>query len=137
MRPWKLLLICSLMLAATLLLAGCEKERPLPAGSTPATPARGLSGTLTPGAPVVQVGVTVQPGRATPMPLNAPSPTFTPPGGAAAAGGQAAAAGGAFVYKVAPGDTLLGIANRFGVKSTDIVKLNGLTNPDALVLGQQ
>lgn len=40
------------------------------------------------------------------------------------------------VYKVNPGDTLWGIANRFGVKAEDLKKVNGLRK-DMVLIGQK
>lgn len=44
-------------------------------------------------------------------------------------------AGGAYV--VASGDTISSIARRYRVAESDILRLNGITNPDRLRLGQQ
>jgi hypothetical protein len=39
------------------------------------------------------------------------------------------------VYKVQPGDTLLGIANAYAVSLESIARLNGITNPDLIQAG--
>ena len=39
------------------------------------------------------------------------------------------------VYIVQPGDTLSGIAAKFGVTTEDLILANGITNPDKLVVG--
>lgn len=39
------------------------------------------------------------------------------------------------IYIVQPGDTLSGIAARFGVSIDDLIRVNGITNPDNLVVG--
>ncbi len=39
-------------------------------------------------------------------------------------------------YTVRPGDTLTGISQRFDISIDDLMKLNGLANPDALQVGQ-
>jgi peptidoglycan endopeptidase LytE len=65
-------------------------------------------------------------------------------GGAAASGSQSsggttggATAGGTGSYTVQAGDTLGAIARRFGTTVTELVRLNNITNPDALKVGQQ
>jgi LysM repeat protein len=65
-------------------------------------------------------------------------------GGAAAASGQTGgtgaatgAAGGTSSYTVQPGDTLGAIARRFGTTVTELVRINNITNPDALQVGQK
>jgi LysM repeat protein len=64
--------------------------------------------------------VTATPPPATTTP---PSPTSPPPSGA--------------TYVVQPGDTLYGIAIKFGVSMDVIITANNLTNPDLLFVGQQ
>jgi LysM repeat protein len=39
-------------------------------------------------------------------------------------------------YTVEPGDNLSGIASRFGVSQESLMALNGITNPDAIAVGQ-
>ncbi len=61
-------------------------------------------------------------------------------GGAATTGGQTtggATAGGTSAYTVQSGDTLGAIARRFGTTVAELVRLNNITNPDALKVGQQ
>ena len=41
------------------------------------------------------------------------------------------------VYVVQPGDTLLAIANRYGITIDDILRANNLTNPDFVFAGQR
>jgi LysM repeat protein len=60
------------------------------------------------------------------------APTAQPP--AAAPAGQGAAAG---LYTVQSGDTLGRIAQRFNTTVAELVRLNNITNPDALKVGQQ
>lgn len=55
-----------------------------------------------------------------PTPTARPTPTPTP-----------------FVYTVQAGDTLYGIAERFGLTVDDLVQANRLVNPDSLQIGQQ
>lgn len=40
------------------------------------------------------------------------------------------------IYIVQPGDTLTSIAERFGTTSGELIRLNGMPNPDRLVIGQ-
>ncbi len=40
-------------------------------------------------------------------------------------------------YVVKPGDTLNKIAKSFGVSSSDLMALNGITNPDHIEVGQE
>jgi LysM repeat protein len=59
--------------------------------------------------------------------------------GAAAAAAPAAPAstsGQTTSYKVVPGDTLSGIAARFGTTSRNLMALNGITNANFLRIGQ-
>lgn len=56
-------------------------------------------------------------------------------GGATTTGG--AATGGTTVYTVQSGDSLGVIARRFGTTIAELVRLNNLTNPDALQIGQK
>lgn len=60
--------------------------------------------------------------------------------GGAAGSGQAsggATSGGTTTYTVQSGDTLGAIARRFGATIAELVRLNNITNPDALKVGQQ
>lgn len=41
------------------------------------------------------------------------------------------------VYTVRSGDTVIGIARRFGVRPSDITRWNGLSDDDAIIIGQQ
>lgn len=54
----------------------------------------------------------------TPAPRPTPSPTVT-------------------VYAVQAGDTLSGIAERFGVTVEDLVRVNRIVDPDSLQVGQE
>ncbi len=145
-RP-KWFLIIVLIAVTSLVLAGCERERPA-LTVTPAATAPAARGTVPP--------------SPTPPPLVT---EVTLSGAAGAAGGQAPAAaqpvatptppapqqvvispstpggetgGGAFfTYTVQAGDTLAQIAARFNVSQETIAQLNGLTDPNVLTVGQQ
>src|SRR4051812_7026864 len=56
--------------------------------------------------------------------------TFSP--GSNAEAMEAAAAS----YRVAPGDTLFSIANRSGMTVSDLARLNGISDPDFIIVGQ-
>jgi len=92
--------------------------------------------------PQVSAGASVSPsppGTTTP-----PSGTAGPSGGSSAspvaasdAPGSAQPSGSATrTYKIKAGDTLIGIAAKFNTTPKAIAKLNGLTNPSALKVGQ-
>jgi LasA protease len=76
--------------------------------------------------------------RPTGGPVSAPVAGLAAPDGAAGARATAPAPmlAGEIGYTVAAGDTLGGIAQRFGATTADLVKANGLTDPNNLVVGQ-
>lgn len=51
-------------------------------------------------------------------------------------GGLSVPATGSFIHRVEPGDTLFGLAMRYGVTVADIMALNRLASADALAIGQ-
>jgi LysM repeat protein len=67
----------------------------------------------------------------TPFPMSAATPTPDP----TRAGSPSAAAGE--IYTVRPGDTLIGIAIAAGTTLETLLRLNTITNPDTLFVGQQ
>jgi LysM repeat protein len=71
-------------------------------------------------------------------PANTPTPSATPPPTATATpiASPTANAEGQIIYAIAPGDTLLIIANRFGVDVNDLVILNNLSAGAVLSVGQ-
>jgi hypothetical protein len=77
--------------------------------------------------------------RATSQPSGSAGATAASSSGPVASG-QAASAGpsavGTRTYRIKSGDTLVGIAAKFGTTPKAIAKLNGLTNPAALKVGQ-
>jgi hypothetical protein len=92
--------------------------------------------------PQVSAGLSASPslpGATTP-----PSGSAGPSGGSSASPGAASAAPGSALpsaspvrtYKIKAGDTLIGIAAKFGTTPKAIATLNGLTNPSALKIGQ-
>src|SRR4029077_13314734 len=58
------------------------------------------------------------------------------PGASGAGGSAQPSAVGTRTYKVKSGDTLVGIAAKFGTTPKAISKLNGITNPSALKVGE-
>jgi LysM repeat protein len=83
-------------------------------------------------APILQVGQVLNlpncgdnaPTEAAPVVISTTSANETP------------VAGGGETYVVQRGDTLLGIANRFGTTVRELVEANSLANPDRLSVGQ-
>ncbi len=138
----KAVMVCFLVLA--FFLAGCEM--PIPTDQLPPTltPAPTMSLPLvspTPPPTVDPLAPTVDPLAPTADPL-APTPepggqsgteaTAVPPQPTASTG-----TGGQTIHVVAPGDTLFSISQRYGVSQEAIIAANGLSNPNALVVGQQ
>jgi LysM repeat protein len=147
-RPLRLTLVLGLLILVSLVLAACEKERPIPSQAAPTSaPARSTvasspapATTRTPGsqtgtaAPLAATGTASAqaPGAtASPTPPAARTVAVTP--GTQPAGTQ----GASFTYLVVAGDTLAAIATRFGTTQDAIATLNGLADPNALAIGQQ
>jgi LysM repeat protein len=65
-----------------------------------------------------------------------PNPTAGSSGSGAGASGSPAPSGATQTYKVKSGDTLVGIAAKFGTTTKAIADLNGITNPASLKTGQ-
>ena len=134
-------LIVVLLVLLSLVLTGCEKERPAPASGAATPPARGtVALTLTAPAALTQAPLPGESGAgATPVPVGAATPTAPAPQPVVvspAGTRETSAAGQFFTYTVVAGDTLAAIAARFGTTSDAIVQLNGLGDPNALTLGQ-
>ncbi len=89
--------------------------------------------TATPGTPLPTstLGPTLTP-SSTPLPTNTATPTAT----ATAVVSPTANPDGRILYQVAPGDTLILIAERFGVALNDLSGYNNLANNDTLAEGQ-
>jgi len=134
------------MILLSLTLAACEKERPVPTPSrstpqsargtvaattgTPATP----SAALTKGTASAEGGTrTVQ---ATPIPVGGVT-TATAPQPVVVSTGAASGTGETSTYTVVAGDTLAVIASKFNTTTEQIVKLNGLSDPNKLAMGQK
>lgn len=136
------LLVVGILVLLSLALVACERERPAvtPVATGTAAPRSTVAPSPTP--PIALTEVTLpgaagaEAGQATPVTATqgtpaapTPVPVVISPGGASD--------GGTFVYTVVAGDSLGAIAQRFGVSVDTLVALNGITNPNALALGQQ
>jgi len=111
-RLWFLLIFGALMLA---ILSSCGQvitlPTPTPTSSKPVlrTPTGTPSGTRT-----------ATPAPYTPAPTDTPTVTPTP-----------------IFYEVQPGDTLIGIAHRYGVSLASLQEANGIIDPRTLSVGQR
>lgn len=108
----------------------------LTAGGAPAL----VDGVSSP-TPLASVGAGASPSRHPAS--SAPSGSAVPSTGSSASPGASGANGsaqpsavGTRTYKIKAGDTLVGIAAKFNTTPKAIAKLNGLTNPSALKVGQ-
>jgi len=85
-------------------------------------------------------GIASQPAGAASAAPSRPSDSADPTAGASGAGAGASgspdASGATQTYKVKSGDTLVGIAAKFGTTTKAIADLNGITNPASLKTGQ-
>ena len=104
------------VVAAPLPTAAPAPAKPTPTPTITPTPTPKPSASATP---------TPKPSAsATPKPKASPTPSATPKPSAVKE------------YKVKPGDTLTGIASRFGTTSKILMKLNSISNADLLKIGQ-
>ncbi len=104
----------------------------LTAGGAPAV----VDGASSP-TPAISIGASGHPASSVPSGSAVPSAgsASSPVASGAAASAQPSAVG-TRTYKVKSGDTLVGIAAKFGTTPKAISKLNGITNPSALKVGQ-
>ena len=72
----------------------------------------------------------------TAAPSDASAPTPTPPPSRTPRASASAAPVGGRTYTIRPGDTLGGIAARFGTTTRALVQLNGIPNPSLVRVGQ-
>jgi LysM repeat protein len=139
-RRLTFLLLIVLIALVALTLAACEKERPVPTPSrtTPAAAGGTAAPTTRPPAAITQAAPAAAQPTAAPVTAATPAaPTpqpvvVTPSGASGSTGG-----GQAFTYTVAAGDTLATLATKFGTTPEAIAQLNNLSDPNALVMGQQ
>jgi LysM repeat protein len=85
-------------------------------------------------APVATESAVASPGSQSQAPSPTPVPTAGPSSTPRASASPAPSGGG--TYTVKAGDTLGAIAARFGTTSTALAKLNGITNPSVIRVGQ-
>jgi LysM repeat protein len=85
-------------------------------------------------APVATESAAASPGSQSQAPSPTPVPTAGPSSTPRASASPAPSGGG--IYTVKAGDTLGAIAARFGTTSTALAKLNGITNPSLIRVGQ-
>jgi len=77
---------------------------------------------------VLQVGQTILIPPPTPTPTPSPKPADVTP--------MLIATAGQIIHIIQPGETLIGIAQRYGVPQSVIMSANDLTNPDQITAGQ-
>ena len=122
-------LVVAVAIGALLLARGPGAPGPNSGGNGVAAPSAFASP-----APVATESAVASPGS----PAQAPSPTPVPTAGPSAtppASASPAPPGGG-TYTVKAGDTLSAIAARFGTTATALAKLNGITNPSFIRVGQ-
>jgi len=122
-----------LFVLAGLTLSACGRDRPVQKTQTPSAAQGTLVPTFTP--PSAETRVSVPAADATDkVPTVTPASDATPT--APAPQPVTATGGGTFDYTIVEGDTLASIAAKFNVTQDEIVKLNNLTDPNKLILGQ-
>ncbi len=139
-RTRAILVAAVCVLAVALMLAGCTRPKPTPSAAPQTTPtptptpaaatAPGMS-TLTP-TPMASPAAAQATATPTPEPFTPPEPTATP----VPQEPQPTPAPGTSTYTVQPGDTLYGIAARFGTTVNELAALNNLS-PDAMLMAGQ
>jgi LysM repeat protein len=121
-----LVVLLALAFAAIVLARLTSGEVPAGAVGSPSTAASAVPGAGGSTAPA-----------ASRRPTTAPSNKSAAPPGSGGTGGSPAASGATNqTYKVKAGDTLVGIAAKFGTTPKAIAELNGLTDPTSLRIGQ-
>lgn len=104
-----------LLIALTTLLTGCTGQV-----ITRVTPTPTATPTLSAATPEATLRPTATPAPYTPAPT--PTPTLTPT---------------PIIYSIGRGDTLLGIAQQFGITVRELQETNGITDPRSLRVGQE
>jgi LysM repeat protein len=117
-------------------MASCEKDRPV---STPTSGTAQPGAATTRGTTAAQTPNGLQAAPASPVPSKSSGSATSKPPATSATGGESTTqvTGQGTVYKVRLGDTLGSIARQFGVTTDALIRLNSLTNPDVLLVGQE
>ncbi|GAB4505867.1 MAG: hypothetical protein Kow00123_00050 [Anaerolineales bacterium] len=139
-RTRAILVAAVCVLAVALMLAGCTRPKPTPSAApqTTPTPTPTPAAATAPGMPTLTPTPMASPAAAqatatpTPEPFTPPEPTATP----VPQEPQPTPAPGTSTYTVQPGDTLYGIAARFGTTVNELAALNNLS-PDAMLMAGQ
>ncbi len=139
-RTRAILVAAGCVLAASLMLVGCTRPKPSPSPAPQGTPTQAVTATATalPSAataiptPVSTSAAMQATATPTPEPFLPTEPTATP----APQEPEPTPEPGSSTYTVQPGDTLYGIAARFGTTVNELAALNNLS-PDALLLAGQ
>lgn len=136
MQPRQTVARCGMVvgIAGSLFLLGaCSRpgSAPEPTPTETATTIRTSTGTRTAARPSPATGAQPTAGAVATASTAAPPPPAAPPTPTTRAGTTEGER-----YEVQPGDTLLDIAERYGVSVEDLVQANRLDNPDLLVPGQ-
>ncbi|HEX5240723.1 MAG TPA: LysM domain-containing protein [Candidatus Limnocylindrales bacterium] len=105
-------------------------------GATPLTAVANPTPTIPVGTPAPAVSSTPVPSTSEPAPTETPAPTATPAPCVAPTTAPATPAPSFRTYKVKSGDTLYTIAQQFHTTVTAISRLNRITDPSRLHIGQ-
>ncbi|MDH7489747.1 MAG: LysM peptidoglycan-binding domain-containing protein [Anaerolineae bacterium] len=138
-RTRAILVAAVCVLAVALMLAGCTRPKPTPSAAPQTVPTQTptLATMTAPGTPTSTPTPAAPPAtQATATPITTP---FTPPEPTATPVPQEpepTPAPGTSTYTVQPGDTLYGLAVRFGTTVNELAALNNLP-PDAMLLTGQ
>lgn len=95
------------------------------------------SGNIAPPPPVPTQPVPTAGPSPTPAPTNTPGPTAVPTGTSTPIPSPTAQEDGRVLYTVVAGDTLIGIAARFGIELDTLLELNGLTADSFIAIGDE
>lgn len=117
------------VLVGTRLLGGGAEPSPIPAPSVAATPGGPQTPSGASAAPAATTTPTQDAGSATPATTAEPTPSATPEATPSPSVAKR-------TYKVKSGDTLSGIAAKFGVTWQAIAKANKIKSPYRIVRGQ-
>jgi len=134
------ILLATTLLALWLLISPPNRPGKLPSLASSAAPtemsAEDAGRPSGPASPALSAGTSPV---LTPLPSVRTAPTASPTVAATVTASPTATATPALYleYSVQPGDTIYGIAERFGAPAEEIIRLNNLSNPSRLSLGQK